>query len=122
MIINGPKEQIKNLLKDLRNKIEQSVPEVGDFPMVYSEFRNSDKELCLTDVLLTFRPIPNHLPDHETQRWLEVVGYKLPAPYRSTRIIFKGTTKETLRYLSQPVSEEKLISIIPQLDFNLRDI
>lgn len=77
MIINGPKEQIKNLLKDLRNKIEQSVPEVGEFPMVYSEFRNSDKELCLTDVLLTFRPVPNHLPDHETQRWLEVTAGSL---------------------------------------------
>lgn len=122
MIINGPKEQIKNLLKDLRNKIEQSVPEVGEFPMVYSEFRNSDKELCLTDVLLTFRPVPNHLPDHETQRWLEVAGYKLPAPYKSTMIIFKGTTAETLRYLSRPEAAEKIINVTPQLDSNLSDI
>lgn len=121
-MIYNTQDQIKKLLKDLRNKIDQSVPEEGSFPMVYSEFRNSDKELCLTDVLLKFRPIPNYLPDHETQRWLEVVGYKLPAPYSSTMIIFKGTTKETLRYLSQPDAERKIINVIPQLDFNLRDI
>ncbi len=122
MITNNYLYQIKRLIKDLRNKIEQSVPEEGDFPMVYSEFGISDNEMCLTDVLLKFRPIPSHLPDHGTQRWLEVAGYKLPAPYKSTMIIFKGTTAETLRYLSRPEAAEKIINVIPQLDFNLSDI
>ncbi len=122
MITNNYQYQIKRLINDLQYKIERSVPEEGDFPMVYSEFRNHDKGLCLTDVLLTFRPVPNHLPDHETQRWLEVAGYKLPASYKSTMIIFKGTTAETLRYLSRPEAAEKIINVIPQLDFNLNDI
>lgn len=47
---------------------------------------------------------------------------KLPAPYMPTMIIFEGTTRETLRYLSQPDAEKKIVNIIPQLDFNLRDI
>lgn len=113
---------VKSMIADLRLKIECSVPDEGSFPVVYSEFKNSDNEICLTNVLLKFVSIPEYLPNNETERWLELVGYKLPAPYKSTMIIFRGTTKETIMYLTKPEVVEKILRVIPQLGYNLMDV
>lgn len=114
--------KVERLIADLLIKIEHSIPDEGSFPVIYSEFKNTDEEMCLSDVMLKFQPIPEHLSNYKTSRWLELVGYKLPAPYKATTIIFKGTTKETIKYLKMPESVEKILSAIPQLDYNLRDV
>lgn len=114
--------KVEGMIADLLVKIEKSVPDEGSFPMVYSEFKNTDKEMCLTDLMLKLRPLPNYLPNYEKDRWLELVGYKLPAPYKSTMIIFKGTKKDVLKYLSQPEAVDNILRIIPILDFNMSDV
>lgn len=114
--------KVESLIAELLVKIEHSTPDEGSFPMIYSEFKNTDREMCLTDVMLKFQSKPEHLPNYETDRWLELVGYKLPVPYKSTMIIFKGTKKETIEYLRQPESVEKILRVIPQLDYNLMDV
>lgn len=110
------------MVEDLKRKIERSVPEEGDFQMVYSEFKNTDRDMCLTDIMLQFHPIPKHLPDCQTVRWLELVGYKLPCPYKSTVILFNGTKQETLKFLTQPEVIDKILSLIPRLNYNLSDV
>ncbi|MDE6338955.1 MAG: hypothetical protein K2K97_04105 [Muribaculaceae bacterium] len=114
--------KVEGLIADLLIKIKHSVPDEGSFPMVYSEFKNTDREMCLTDVMLKFQAIPEYLPDYKTERWLELVGYKLPVPYKTTMIIFKGTKKEIIEYLTQPESVEKILDAIPRLDYNLMDV
>lgn len=114
--------EVRSMVDDLKRKIERSVPEEGDFRMVYSEFKNSHRDMCLTDIMLQFHPIPAHLTDYKTERWLELVGYKLPCPYKSTVIIFKGTKQETLGFLTQPEVIDKILDLIPRLNYNLSDV
>lgn len=114
--------KVELMVSDLLIKIEQSVPDRGIFPMVYSEFKNTDREMCLTDVMLKLQSLPEHLPNYETDRWLELVGYKLPAPFKATRIMFKGTKQQVIQYLKQPESVAKILSAIPPLNDNLIDV
>lgn len=115
-------EKIESLVADLRMKIEQSVPDSGNFAMVYSEFRISERYMNLTDVMLKLSSKPNYISGYETERWLELVGYKLPVPVKSTILIFKGSRNEVLRYLDSPDIIEKIQSAIPVLDYNLMDV
>ena len=114
--------KVERMIADLLIKIEQSVPDKGYFPMIYSEFKNTDRQMCLTDIMLKVQSKPEHLPNYETDRWLELVGYKLPAPYKTTRIIFKGTKSEIIEYLKRPESAEKILKSIPELNENLLDV
>ncbi|MDE5886247.1 MAG: hypothetical protein K2H46_01535 [Muribaculaceae bacterium] len=114
--------KVEAMVAELRMKIERDVPEEGDFQMVYSEFKNTDRSMCLTDIMLKFRPIPNYLTDHETKRYLELVGYKLPVPFKATHVILRCTKEEVLRYLMLPEATDKILDLIPQLDFNLSDV
>lgn len=113
---------VEAMIADLRRKIERDVPDEGNFPMVYSEFKIKDRSLSLTDVLLTLLPMPDSLPDHKTQRWLELWGYKLPVPYKSTSIVFRGSKQEVLEYLNLPEAASKILDLIPRLNYNLMDI
>ncbi|MDE7386894.1 MAG: hypothetical protein K2N28_07120 [Muribaculaceae bacterium] len=122
MRVNELQANVERMVSDLLIKIEKSVPDRGNFPMVYSEFKITDSEMCLTDVMLKLQALPEHLPNHETDRWLELVGYKLPVPFKATRVMLKGTKQEVIRYLKQPESLEKILSAIPQLNDNLIDV
>ncbi len=122
MRVKDLQAKVERLIADLLTKIELSMPDAGNFPLIHSEFKNTDRVMCISDVMLKVRSIPEHLPGYETDRWLELVGYKLPAPYKATRIIFKGTKKEIIGYLKLPESVEKILNAIPQLDQNLIDV
>lgn len=115
-------KKIESLVADLRMKIEQFVPDSGSFAMVYSEFRIFERNMTLTDVMLKLSPMPNYIPGYETDRWLELVGYKLPVPIKSTILIFKGSRNEVLRYMDSQNIIEKIKSAIPVLDYNLMDV
>lgn len=114
--------KVEDMVADLRLKIRQDVPDEGVFQMVYSVIVNTDSSLSLTHILLSFRPEPDHLPDWRTERWLELTGYRLPIPYKCDMLLFRGTTEETLRYLSAPEAVEKILSHIPRLDDNMMDV
>lgn len=116
------RDKVERMIADLQIKIVHSIPDEGNFPMVYSEFKIEDRDMCLTDIMLKIIPIPNHLPYDNENRWLELVGYKLPAPYKATTIIFKGSTDQILDYLNKPEAFEKIMKVIPRLDYNLSDI
>lgn len=120
--MKGLQAKVESLIADMLIKIEHSVPDEGSFPIIYSEFKNTEREMYLTDVMLKVQSIPEHLPDYETDRWLELVGYKLPAPFKTTRIIFKGTKKEIIEYLKRPESAEIILKAIPELNDNLLDV
>ncbi|MDE7413468.1 MAG: hypothetical protein K2N05_06740 [Muribaculaceae bacterium] len=114
--------KVESMIELLKDQIERLVPEDGDFPMIYSEFKNTDPDFCLTDILLMIRPLPAHLENHERYRWLELSGYKLPVPYKSTRIIFQGTTKEVIEFLNRKEAVEKILQAIPDLNYNMLDV
>lgn len=112
---------IIELIKNLIPKVESSVSEIGDFNAVYSECKNKDRKLCLTDVMLKVEPVPKHIKSYANQRYLTCVGYKLPIPIKSSCILFKGSKEEILKLLQKEALISRLQSVISKLSDNLSD-
>lgn len=108
------KNDVVILIKDLIEKVERLVPEAGGFDTVYSEFRNVEKDLCLT--------VPAFLDSESNQRYLTCVGYKLPIAIKSTLTMKKGTKSEILAFLRDEISAERISEKVLQLDYNLQDV
>lgn len=113
---------ISELINNLIPKVESSVPETGDFTQVYSEYKNKDRSSCLTDVMLKVEPLPKHIEDYANYRYLTCVGYKLPAPIKSSCILLKGNKAEILKLLYDESLVERLKSVIKNLSDNLADV
>ena len=45
-------ELIRKMIRDLLEQIDEKVPEVGPFKIVYSDFKKPDKGMCVTDWML----------------------------------------------------------------------
>lgn len=70
------KAKISNLICELISKVRGQVPESGLFNDVYVEFENTDKELCLTPVMLKVEAVPKCIENYTNRRYLTCVGYK----------------------------------------------
>lgn len=118
---NNIKTKIESLIKDLIPKVEEFVPESGDFATVYTEFKNTDKTRCLTDIMLKVEAVPHCIQNHLTRRYLVCVGYKIPAPYKSSCIVKAGTKADVLDKLNDPSFVTKIYETIQDINFNLLD-
>lgn len=108
------KNDVVILIKDLIEKVERLVPEAGGFDTVYSEFRNVEKDLCLTDVMLKVEAVPAFLDCERNKRYLTCVGYKLPIPIKSILTMKKGTKSEILAFLCDEISAQRISEKILQ--------
>ena len=45
-------EQLKKMIEDLRKQVVEKVPEKGLFDVVHEEYKNTDKRLNLSHILL----------------------------------------------------------------------
>jgi len=113
---------IINLIKDLIPKVREDVPEKGDFTAVYSEFKNTDRQLCLTNIMLKVEAVPEHIVNYNKQRYLTCVGYKLPAPIKASAILMKGSKLDILDYLNNDSLVTKINKTILRLSDNLLDV
>lgn len=120
--MNKLKNDVVILINDIIEKVERLVPETGGFDTVYSEYKNIEKDLCLTDVMLKVEAVPAFLDSERNQRYLTCVGYKLPIPIKSTLTMKKGTKSEILAFLRDEISAERISEKILQLDYNLQDV
>lgn len=116
------KAKISSLISELIPKVKEQVPESGLFKDVYADFENTDKELCLTHVMLKVEAVPKCIENYINRRYLTCVGYKLPAPYKCSMIIKAGTKAEIIDYLNDPSLITKIYDVIPQLSYNLSDV
>ena len=101
-------EAFKKFVKIIRDRAEREVPEYGDFAPVYEQFANPKKELSATDFMLKISKTPKSVENNEKIRNLEVVAYKLPAPYKAECIVATGTKEE----LMQKLQDSKLLKEI----------
>lgn len=116
------KTKIEHLIQDLVPKVKELVPDSGDFNVVYSGFKNTDNRLCLTDIMLTVEPVPHCIKSHMTRRYLVCVGYKIPAPVKSSIIIKAGTKQEILDFLNNPFLVDKVYDTIQSINYNMLDV
>lgn len=113
---------ICELIGSLIPKVESKVPETGYFKTVYAECKVEDRNFCLTDILLEVEPLPEHLHSPDDQRYLTIVGYKLPAPIKCSQILYKGTNEEILHLLRSETLISRIETIIQRLNDNLYDV
>ena len=116
-------ELIRKMIRDLREQVDEKVPEVGQFKIVYSEFKNPDKGMCATDWMLKITQPPKSIDPTETKRYLELVAYNLPSPYIAESVMGHGTNRDIMKCLRD---EDNLVAKIknkmPQLARDLEDI
>lgn len=116
-------ELIRKMIRDLLEQIDEKVPEVGQFKIVYSDFKNPDKGMCVTDWMLKITQPPKSVDPTETERYLELVAYNLPSPYIAESVVGFGNKKDILKKLND---EDALIEVIlnkmPKLARDLDDI
>ena len=114
---------IRKMIRDLRELVDENVPDVGHFDVVYTEFKNTDKGLGVTDWMLKVTQPPKEIEPSETKRYLELVAYNLPSPYIAESVIGYGNKKDILKFLMQEeVLLDKIKGKMPNLARNLEDI
>ena len=113
---------IYELVSTLTPLVESMMPVSGSFGAVYTEYKVNDKNLCLTDILLKVEPLPEHLHSTDNQRYLTIVGYKLPTPIKCSQILCKGTKDEILHILRSESLIPRIEAIIQRLNDNLFDV
>ena len=111
---------VQNMISELREKTEKSVPEVGEFKIVYTEFHNPDPKLEVTDFILKVTKPPKSVTGHERRRYLEFVAYNVPSPYICEKVIAAGEKHEILAALDDANLPQRLIDLIPQMERDLR--
>ena len=116
-------ELIRKMIRDLRGQVEEKVPKVGKFSIVYSQFHNVDKGMCATDWMLKVTQPPKTVEPTETKRYLELVAYNLPSPYIAESVMGHGKKQDILKCLQD---EDNLVVKIkdkmPKLARDLEDI
>jgi hypothetical protein len=114
---------IRKMIRDLRELVDENVPDVGRFDIVYTEFKNNDKGFGVTDWMLKVTQPPKEIEATERKRYLELVAYNVPSPYIAESVICYGNKKDILACLLQ---EEALVAQIkgkmPRLARDLDDI
>lgn len=108
------------MIHELREQVKEHVPEVGDFPIVYSQFENPDKGMCVTDWMLKVTKPPKTIEPTERKRYLELVAYNLPSPYIAEKVLGFGGKSDILEML---LDEDNLVMTIKDKMPNLaRDL
>ena len=114
---------IRKMIRDLRELVDEKVPDVGQFDVVYTEFKNNDKGFEVTDWMLKVTQPPKDIEPSETKRYLEFVAYNLPSPYIAESVIGYGDKRDILTILLQEETLESLIKEkMPKLARDLDDI
>lgn len=124
--VKGEGKSMEQSLKKMVNQIlvraEREVPEYGDFAPVYEEIKNISQSLCPTDYVLKISKLPKEIKNNETTRVLELVAYKLPAPYKASRAIAYGTKEEILNQLKSEEIFTKVEQTAKDLSEDLSDM
>ena len=116
------KDMLIALIATLRRRVEEEVPESGDFKVVFEDFENSDVRWDVTHVALMVEALPKGLEDADVVRNLQLAVYRLPCPYMSTWTILFGTKKQILAKLDEDDLPRQLLDKLPGLAGNLDDI
>ena len=114
------KKSLEKLINNIRLRAEREVPEYGDFAPVLEEFKNFDKTLEASDFMLKIVKPPKNIENHETLRYIELTAYKLPLPYKVTKLVGRGSKEEILKQLDQPDFLTKVEESFKSMSENLK--
>ena len=108
---------LKKMIEDLRKQVVEKVPEKGLFDVVYEEYKNTDKRLNLSHILL--KVSNTGVKGSEDKRYLEVAVLNYPHPYGGESVVRLGSTQEILAKLQEANLAEELQKTIHRLERDL---
>ena len=109
-------ELVQKMIRDLRKRVANEVPDEGEFKIIYEEFPNPDKGLDITDIMLKVTKPPKCIEGHERKRYLELVLYKLPSPYICESIVGRGSKADIIAKLYEDNLPQYLFEKIHQME------
>ena len=115
------KKSIEKVINTIRLRAEREVPEFGDFAPVFEEFKNMDKALEATDFMLKIVKPPKTIEGHEKLRYIELTAYKLPTPYKVTKLVGRGSKEDILKQLDEPEFFNKVEESFKSMSENLKN-
>lgn len=115
-------EMVKKMIRDLRERVTNEVPEIGEFKIVYEQFPNPDKNLDITDIMLKVTKPSKIIEGHEHKRYLELVLYKLPSPYICESVVGRGSKADIIARLYDDNLPQLLVEKIIQTEREFDDI
>lgn len=110
-------EQLKKMIEDLRKQVIEKVPDNGLFDVVYVEYKNTDKRLNLSHILL--KVSNTGVKGSEDKRYLEVAVLNYPHPYGGESVVGFGSTQDILAKLQEDNLVEELQERIHDLECEL---
>ena len=111
--MNKLEELLKKMIEDLRKQVVEKVPEHGLFDVVYEEYKNQDKRLNLSHILL--KVSNTGVKGSEDKRYLEVAVLNYPNPYGAESVVGFGYTPDILARLQEDELLKVLMERVPQL-------
>lgn len=115
-------ESVQKMVRDLRTRAANEVPDEGEFKIVYEEFPNTDKGLDITDIMLKITKPPKGIEGHERKRYLELVLYKLPSPYICESVVGHGSKADIMAKLYDDNLPQLIIEKIIKMERDFNDI
>jgi hypothetical protein len=110
---------IRQMIATMRRRVQEEVPDEGDFDIIFEMIENTDDFLDgITDIDLSVKSIPKHLEDSDTMRML-LVGVYNGSPYMCDNCLAYGDKQKVLAILDDPTLVQNILSRLPKMASDL---
>lgn len=110
---------IRQMIATMRRRVQEEVPDEGDFDIIFEMIENTDDFLYgITDIDLSVKSIPKHLEDSDTMRML-LVGVYNGSPYMCDNCLAYGDKQKILATLDDPTLPQNILSRLPKMASDL---
>ena len=110
---------IRQMIATMRRRVQEEVPDEGDFDTIFEMIENTDDFLYgITDIDLSVKSIPKHLEDSDTMRML-LVGVYNGSPYMCDNCLAYGDKQKILATLDDPTLPQNILSRLPKMASDL---
>ena len=116
---NNNESLIRQMIAAMRRRVQEEVPDEGDFDTIFEMIENTDDFLYgITDIDLSVKSIPKHLEDSDTMRML-LVGVYNGSPYMCDNCLAYGDKQKILATLDDPTLPQNILSRLPKMASDL---
>ena len=99
------KELLEKMVASLQKQVEEKVPEMGNFDVVYEREDVTERHIGLSHVLLKVTAVGL---GHDDERYLELAAVNHLSPYGAEVVVGFGNKQAILEKLQEPGLIEKL--------------
>ena len=115
-------ELIRKMIRELRGRVVEEVPETGDFPKVSVKYENPDKALTISHILLWVANAPKGSDGSGHERYIELAAYNLPSPYYCRVMMGWGSKEDIVKLLDDEGLVQRLLEKVPRMAEEFRHI